>query len=341
MTAAHTICVVICSHQRHVDLMRCLDAIELQTQAPTEVLVVVRETDRDTRLALDGRALGTVPIRMVPVAAPGLIAARTAGLDACNSDFVAMTDDDAVPHADWLERIVQHFLQQPSVAGVGGRDRCLLNGSWDETEKSRVGEIQWFGRLVGYHHLGYGPVRKVQVLKGANMSFRMSAVGSTRVGPNMRGIGAQPHEDSMFSVALRRKGLNLIYDPKVLVDHYEGEREEPRHYAAMLPVKDARAFRDVAFNWALVISTEFSPLRQLVFLVWNLFIGTRIAPGLAQALRFTPTMGLLSWQRFWLTQQGTFESYKLLLENAWKKRSGSSNSRHIARGAGTNQGEET
>ena len=190
-----TISALICSYRRHVDLLRCLDALDHQTRNPDEVIVVVRDTDPETKNALETRRRGPVSTRVVVVAVPGLIAARSAGLDACVSDFVAMTDDDAVPHADWLERILKHFMKQSNLAGVGGRDRCLLNGRWDERRKLRVGEIQWFGRLIGNHHLGYGPPRMVQVLKGANMSFRMSAVGSTRTSPGMRGAGAQPHEE--------------------------------------------------------------------------------------------------------------------------------------------------
>ena len=129
----------------------------------------------------------------------------------------------------------------------------------------------------------------------------------------------------MFSVALRRKGFDLIYDPLVLVDHYEGDRAEPRHYSLMLSIQDARAFSDVAFNWALVISEEQSSVRQFIFLIWSFFVGTRITPGLIQAVRFTWALGRLSWQRFWLTQQGTFQAYFWLLQAARKRRFGATN----------------
>ena len=312
-----TIGVLICSYRRPRDLQRCLDALERQTVAPKEVLVVIRADDHETRSALDNRASRLLPLRILTVIEEGVRAARRVGFDACTSDFLAIADDDTAAHPDWLERIRDHFLAQPNVAGVGGRDRCLVGGKWDDRQKPRVGEIQWFGRLLGYNHLGYGPPRQVQILKGANMSFRMSAVGDLRVDSRLRGSGAQPHEDSIFCVDLRRKGYQIIYDPLVLVDHYEGVRDEPRHYASVLRVTDARQFRDLAYNWSVVISREFPPLQQFVFLIWNFLIGTRVGPGVLQAVRFTPSLGIVSWKRFWLTQQGTYESYRDLIGAWW------------------------
>lgn len=37
--------------------------------------------------------------------------------------------------------------------------------------------VQWFGRVIGNHHLGTGGVREVDILKGVNMSFRQTAPG--------------------------------------------------------------------------------------------------------------------------------------------------------------------
>ena len=308
-----TLAVLICTFRRPDDLLRCLHALTRQTRPPDDVLLVVREEDRLTRDALAHLPPDAAPaFRIVPVATPGLAAARNAGLDACTSDLLAMTDDDTAPHPDWIERIVAHFAADPSLGGVGGRDRCLRDGVWDDTRQPRVGELQWFGRMVGYHHLGSGPPRPVHILKGANMSWRLRAVGDLRVDHRLRGRGAQPHEDSAFGLAVRRRGYTLLYDPAVLVDHFEGARDEDRHYAGILPVRDAQAFREGPYNWVVALWDEFRWPRHLVFVVWNLLVGTRVAPGLVQAIRFTPALGVASWHRFWLTQLATLDAYRTL-----------------------------
>jgi cellulose synthase/poly-beta-1,6-N-acetylglucosamine synthase-like glycosyltransferase len=310
-----TIAVLICTYRRPADLLRCLAALGRQSRPADEILIVARPEDEATRDAVSGAAIATagLPIRLVPVTRPGLIAARGAGLDACRCDCIAMTDDDTAPREDWLARIVAHFEQDAQVGGVGGRDRCPLGDGWNEGRKAGVGTLSWFGRMAGYHHLGYGAARPVRILKGANMSYRMAAVGATRVDVRLRGAGAQPHEDAAFSMSIRRKGWRLIYDPAVLVDHYEGVREEARHYSGIAPVTDPEAFKEGAYNWAINLWDEFSPLQHAAFLTWNVLVGTRIAPGLVQALRFTPSLGRASWYRFWLTQQATWEAYRDLL----------------------------
>ena len=94
----------------------------------------------------------------------------TAGLAYADADFVALTDDDAEPVEDWLERIAVVFEEQDDVAGVGGRDDQVGTIA----EQLDVGRVQWFGRVIGNHHLGAGPPRDVDVLKGVCCAFRIA-----------------------------------------------------------------------------------------------------------------------------------------------------------------------
>ncbi len=310
---SETIAVLICTHRRPTDLLRCLAALREQSRPADDILIVVRPSDRETHEALLPERTAGLPVRVLPVYEPGLIAARNVGLAACKCSFIAMTDDDTAPHPDWLAYIVSHFRTDPKIGGVGGRDRCMEAGRWNDRRAAVVGALSWFGRMSGYHHLGFGNTREVAILKGTNMSYRMSAVGSTRAETRLRGSGAQAHEDAMLALTIRRKGWRLIYDPAILVDHYEAVREEARHYGGIVPVTDADAFKEGPYNWAVVIWAELSPWRQLAFLAWNGLVGTRVAPGFVQAIRFTPKLGRQSWYRFRLTQAATWEAYRELL----------------------------
>jgi glycosyltransferase involved in cell wall biosynthesis len=102
-----TIAVVICTYRRTESLERCLGALTSQTRVPDDV--VVRETDLESRGLLAKARHGKLAIRVAIVKAPGTLAARNMGLEMCDTDIVAMTDDDAVPHPDWLDRISEHF----------------------------------------------------------------------------------------------------------------------------------------------------------------------------------------------------------------------------------------
>lgn len=50
--------------------------------------------------------------------------------------------------------------------------------------------IQWFGRIIGNHHLGVGLPQKVDFLKGANMSYRAQVLATLRFDTRLRGAGA-------------------------------------------------------------------------------------------------------------------------------------------------------
>jgi hypothetical protein len=142
----------------------------------------------------------------------------------------------------------------------------------------------------------------------------MEAIGSIRGDTRLRGNGAQAHEDCMLGLRVGRKGWDVFYDPAVLVDHYMGQRDELRYYSHVVPVVDEDAFKEGPYNWVINLWDEFSPLQHVAFILWNFFIGTRVAPGLVQAFRFTPALGRASWHRFWLTQAATYEAYKTLIE---------------------------
>jgi glycosyltransferase involved in cell wall biosynthesis len=310
-----SISVLICTYRRAHDLQRCLAALDEQTRRPDDVIVVARHEDYETHAALTSFKSNSL-VRVVFVAAPGLVAARNAGLAALRTDIVAMIDDDVVPHPCWLRRIEGHFLANERLGGLGGRDRCINNPDCDSAREATVGKLQFCGRTVGNHHAGFGAPREVDLLKGANMSYRTAAVTGLSFDRRLRGKGSQPWEDLSFSLAVRHAGWQLIYDPEVVVDHYEGPREEPRHYAAMLPISDAQAYSDVTYNFVVAIHDRISYFRRAAYVLWQLLVGTRVSPGFVQAVRFTRTLGRSSWQRFWITQRAMVAAH-LDLHRKW------------------------
>jgi GT2 family glycosyltransferase len=308
-----TIGVLIATYQRANDLLRCLAALEKQTLLADDILLVVREDDTETRSKLSCLATNSLPIRIIPVSVPGVVAARNAGLDAVKTDVLAIIDDDTSPHATWLNRVMQNFNNDPLLGGLGGRDRCFDGKEFDDHREPVVGKIQWFGRTIGNHHRGFGALREVDVLKGANMSYRSRAIADVRFNTRLKGKGAQPSEDFCFSVAVKCKGWKLAYDPLVLVDHYASQRVEVRHYVGVSAVNDTLEFRDFAYNQVVSIWNALSPLRRGAFFVWSVLIGTGVFPGFIQAIRFTPKLGIHSWRRFLIAQQGKLDAFRDLI----------------------------
>lgn len=307
-----TIGVVLCTYRRPDNLEKCLRGLEQQTLRPDEVVVVVRDTDQATEAYLHGRSPEPLPLRLVRVTEPGLIAARSRGLEAAISDVLALTDDDAVPRPDWIERIFAHFQANARLGGLGGRDQCYHGEVARPATKDVVGKLLWNGKHVGNHDVGRGPAREVDILKGANMSYRREALAAVGFDRRLRGSGSQACEDLAVSRAVANQGWTLLYDPAVLVDHYEGAREEARHYAGQGSA-DWDGFSDSVYNQVVAVWESLSPARRLASLVYFLLVGTRAAPGLLQAIRFTPQLGRRSWMRFLVAQKARFAAYRDLM----------------------------
>ncbi|MER3491246.1 MAG: glycosyl transferase family A [Mastigocladus sp. ERB_26_2] len=305
-----TISVMIPTYRRPQDLARCLKALEQQTRKPEQVVVVVRDTDTDTWSFLQDYHPQGFSLEAAMVKVPGVVAAMNVGLDAAKGDMIAITDDDAAPHPDWLARIEAYFVSDPRIGGVGGRDLVYVNNELIYKGESKVvGKLQWYGRVIGDHHKGIGAAREVDVLKGVNMAYRRSAIAGLRFDERMLGTGAQVHFELAFSLALRSQGWKLIYDPLIAVDHYPAQRfdEDQRHNFNHL------AWKNAVHNETLALLEYLPPLRLVVFMLWATLVGTRKAFGLLQLLRFLPKEKTLAWQKWLASMQGRTQAWQTWL----------------------------
>ncbi len=275
--------VIVPTYRRTMELRRCLVGLEQQRVKPLEVLVVARNTDTPTLELLGEYArTTTLPLRILTVDRPGVVAALNTALDNARGDFVAMTDDDAVPRPDWVERLETTFATFPEAGGVGGRDVLTLPDNPPPaplTEK--VGITAWYGRNYGNFHCGKGPPRQVRSLKGVNMAYRKAAIGNLRFDDRLLGSGAQVANEALFSGAIRLAGWKLIYDPAIQVDHIVGERPRDQERNRM----DGNVLREMMHNHTLGLLEHDGAWTIFSSLAYSLLVGSWNAPGVAAALR--------------------------------------------------------
>ena len=306
------ITVAIPTYRRPQDLVRCLEALKKQNRPADEVIVVVRDTDNATWDFLATYNSSPLPLKTATVTVTGVVAAMNVGLDSAQGDIIVYTDDDAAPHPDWLERIEPYYGDE-TVGGVGGRDYIYEGDTFRDEGKAAttVGKLQWFGRQIGNHHIGVGEAREVDLLKGVNMSFRRNAIEKIGFDPRMKGTGAQVHFEMSSSLALKRAGWKLIYDPQIAVNHHHAKRfdEDVRGKFNYL------AASNKVYNETLILLEHLTGLRRNAFLLWGIFVGTKGHRGLLQSLRFLPTEGIVSIQKLLASFQGRYQAYKALQDN--------------------------
>ena len=271
-----SVSVLVPSYRRPEYLRRCLAGLATQDRCPDEVIVVHRVDDEQTIAACSDPDLA-LGVQLVPVDVSGVVAALNAGMRACRTEIVAITDDDVVARHDWLARIVATLQSHPDAIAVGGRDLVHhRNGVIEHGQARVVGRIQWFGRIVGNHHLDIPPgARHVDALKGANMAWWRSALEGINFDERLRGDGAQVHWELALCLAARHRG-KILYDSGITVDHYGGPRfdEDGRLHCSSTAVFNA------AYNEAFIINL-YLPLRTILpYTAWAVLLGSRRFPGL-------------------------------------------------------------
>jgi GT2 family glycosyltransferase len=304
-----TISVVVPTYRRMEDLRRCLTALAQQSRPADEIIVVVRTTDSDTVALLAEMDTSSLPLRIVTVAEPGQVQALNAGLAAAQMEIVAITDDDAAPHADWIARLVRSFEADPRIGGVGGRDRMFIGGVLQEGQKRTVGKVPRVGRHVGNHHLGFGPPREVDVLKGVNGAYRTVAIKDIGFDTRLLGSGAQVHWEIALGLAVKGAGWKLVYDPEIVVDHYLAKRFDEDQRNSF----NAIAMHNMAYNEMFVRGEPLSKVNRALLLAWALSVGTKDSPGIVQWLRFVGRDKSLTGAKLKASMLGRIHAWNVLL----------------------------
>jgi glycosyltransferase involved in cell wall biosynthesis len=255
--------VVVPTYRRAEQLAVCLDALLEQSTPPKEIIVVHRVEDTETIRALDAYRERLV---VVSVDGPGSIAALRAGTAVASGSIIAFTDDDAVPHRRWCERIQRRFAE-PEAGVVGGRDLLTIEGKPVVGRSTTVGVIRPWGRVVGHHHTGWGRTRPVDHVKGVNMAVRRELL---QFPVGLRGEGSPVYHELATCLAVKQAGALVLYDPFLLVDHVWGVRfgEDTRTEPTL------RARTDAVFNQSYILFSML-PRRRWTRLAYVVFWGDR------------------------------------------------------------------
>ena len=150
--------VVIPARNEQTILPRCLAALREQSTRDFELLVVDSASADNTQQV--ARSFGA---RVIRVEEPGVGRARQAGFEAARGEIILSTDADAVPSADWIERLIAPF-HDPDVIGTFGTIRFTRGGT-----RARISHAL-FSAFQGVNlHLGW------PLFCGPNFAVRKNA----------------------------------------------------------------------------------------------------------------------------------------------------------------------
>jgi glycosyltransferase involved in cell wall biosynthesis len=303
--ATVTATVLIPSYRRPDRLRNCLDSVIAGSTVPEQIVVVLRDSDRESHEAVRNWAEENDPggslLQIAGVDEPGPMAAANAGLKLAVGDIVCFTDDDCVVAPDWLGRIISRY-RDPRVVGVGGRDIVRHGDSIEATPQPAVGLLTWFGRIIGNHHQpDFHEAREVDHLKGANMSFRRRAIPVYDL--NLR---SGVYHEIDVSLGATAAGGMIVYDPLATVDHFPA----PRHYGHERDSQQEQAVTDIAHDCTYVMLKNLRGARRAGFWLFSLALGQHQRYGLLRMLAMLPREGMVAVRRWRAAMRGLFEGHR-------------------------------
>lgn len=201
--------VVVPSFERPERLARCLESLAA-LQAPRggfEVLVV-DDGGRSPLEAMLGALRERLPIRLLRVPHAGPAAARNAGAAQAGGSFLAFTDDDCRPEADWLLAF-EAALEQGERGLLGGRTRNgLPDNLYSCASQSQIDYL--------YDYYARQP-RRPRFFASNNLALSREAFHEA--GGFDVSFKHAAGEDREFSDRCRHLGHAMAYVPAAVVRH--------------------------------------------------------------------------------------------------------------------------
>jgi glycosyltransferase involved in cell wall biosynthesis len=233
--------VLICTYNRARLLRQTLATLQAMTPPigyDAEIVVVDNNSEDNTAAVVEeSRRIGPIPVSYVREASQGKSFALNRGLAYARGDIVALTDDDVLPSADWLNRIVEAFRNR-DVSFVFGKVLPLW-GAVPPPELLTLRAQAIWGPLAlcdyGDSAQEYVASRFDQRLPiGANLAFSrraLTAIGGWRTDLGKVNNTLISGEDHEIFVRMRRAGLSAgYYDPAITVRHYVPAARLTRRY---------------------------------------------------------------------------------------------------------------
>jgi glycosyltransferase involved in cell wall biosynthesis len=236
-----SVSVLICTFNRARllrETLAALQALPAPSDYCAEILIVDNNSTDNTAAVVAEAARGArIPIGYLREARQGKSFALNTGLAHARGDILALTDDDVLPGAEWLNRIVASFRTR-DVTFVFGKVLPLW-GHLPPPELLTPPAQDIWGPLAivdyGNEPILYVAARTDQRLPiGANLAFSRAAlmtVGGWRTDLGKVNNTLISGEDHEIFLRLRKHGLYAgYYDPAIGVRHYVPAARLTRRY---------------------------------------------------------------------------------------------------------------
>ncbi|MES2675346.1 MAG: glycosyltransferase [Pseudomonadota bacterium] len=217
MNTCPKVSLVLCTKNRAEQLKVCLKSIsKIQSVFSWELIIVDNNSEDHTQEVIEAfKRYADIPVQATIETTRGSSAAKNTGCKLAKGEYIAFTDDDCYPQADFVDAIVAVLNEDKQLGFVGGK--VLLFDPQDipitiQTHNSRI-------EFKPSSYLAAG------IIHGANFTFRRTALLATGGFDERFGAGRKyPCEDVDIMAEALRLGWQGVYDPRVVIFHHHRRR---------------------------------------------------------------------------------------------------------------------
>ena len=204
--------VVIPTHNRLGMLVRVLDALEAQVDAPPFEVIVINDGSTDDTDRVMSRRNG-ITFRTQANAGPGR--ARNHGVSLARGRFVVFIGDDTVPEPRFLAEHARTHRE----SGDDPLLACLGYTGWPSGERvtAFMDYINDYGLQFGYKLIRDGDVVPFNFFYTSNISIDRELLAAH---PFDATFPSAAWEDIELAYRLKEKGLQIRYNARAVTRHY-------------------------------------------------------------------------------------------------------------------------
>ncbi len=200
--------VIIPTYNRPRQLGECLKALHKldYSRSQFEVIVVDDGSSVDL-LPIVAASASDLDVRLLKQANAGPGTARNRGVAEARGDYIAFTDDDCMPHADWLSKLALRLTRSPDALIGGHTLNALTHDPYSAASQA----------LIDYLYEYYG--NRAQGVFFASNNIAMARSHFLDIGGFDVSFPLAAAEDRDLCDRWQQHRYPMIYAPEAKIDH--------------------------------------------------------------------------------------------------------------------------
>ena len=225
--------IVICTHNRSTDVVQCLNALIARTTGlDVELIVVDSGSNEEHSRHMQQYLREHSSVKYLRLDVPGTSLARNAGLRLARGEWIWWLDDDAIPTADWPERLADTIRNSDGkTAVIGGKVIPQFEDGADTEGLTK----RWRLLLTCIDQDKPGYVSEGCNIACANMLMKRSV--ALEVGGFSEKLGRSANqfltgEESLLIEMIHDRGFKCAYQPMLSVLHKVSSKRLTREWVS-------------------------------------------------------------------------------------------------------------